>query len=460
MTLPAALSIISASIGLFAALVALGMSSAPGRLDLRWFALCAACAALFNLSNFPATLGVPSETVVLAARLSSLFSSLHAAAWFKYYAAQEQRPMRGWERAIAGGGLLIGALSVIPGVVFSPDTYPRSVPGFDVIYVAPVPTRFGLVAIAYDDVGLAILLARYVWRRARGEREITAQTIALAAVLGGATHDALASAGVLRGPYFLDLSMLVLVVAVGGSLARSFVANARALEVSMHELANANEELVRKERLAAVGELAAVVAQAVWTPLAVVFDAVAALREPGAERDALVTTIQREAERLRDIVSDLLEFARPRPPVFAPAAIEELVRAAVDAACNAVGTWDVTIDAEPAPATCDERLVRRAVLNIVTNALQARDRKGPVVVTVRTERDDILVAVEDDGAGVAAEDRERIFTPFFSKRPTGTGLGLAVVRTSAEAHAGSVTLSDTPDGGATFTLRFPRQPPG
>lgn len=436
------------------------MSSAPGRLDLRWFALCAAFAALFNLSNFPATLGVPSETVFLSSRLSILFSSLHAVAWYKYYAAQEHRPMHRWERVIAGSGLLIGALSVIPGVVLSPDTYPRSVPGFDVTYVAPVPTRFGLVALAYDDVGLAILLARYVWRRARGDREITAQAIALAAVLGGATHDALASAGVSRGPYFLDLSMLVLVIAVGGSLARSFVANARALEVSMHDLADANEELVRKERLAAVGELAAVVAHEIWTPLAVVFNAVAALREPDAERDALITTVQEEAERLRDIVSDLLEFARPRPPVFAPAAIEELVRAAVDAASIALGATDVTVDAEPSPATCDERLVRRAVVNLVTNALQASHRQGPVIVTVRTDGDDVVIEVEDDGSGVAEEDRERIFTPFFSKRPTGTGLGLAVVRASAEAHAGSVTLTDTPGGGATFTLRFPRQRPG
>ena len=434
------------------------MSSAPGRLELRWFALCAAFAAFFCLSNFPATLGVPSATLFLSSRLSILFSGLHAVAWYKYYAAQEHRSMHAWERLIAGGGVLIALLSVIPGVVLSTQTYPRSVPWFDVIYVDTVPTRFGLFALAYDDVGLAILLLRFVARRVRGQREVTAQAIALAAVLVGSMHDALASAGVSPGPYFLDLAMLVLILAVGGSLARSFVANARALEISMHELARANEELVRKERLAAVGELAAVVAHEVRNPLAVVFNAVAALKKQGAERDALLATIQEEAERLRDIVSDLLEFARPRPAVFAPAAIEELVRGAVDAACSAFGTRDVTVEMEPAPAICDERLLRRAAVNLVTNALQAPDRKGPVIVTVRGDENDIVVEVRDDGAGVAAEDRERVFTPFFSKRPNGTGLGLAVVRTSAEAHDGSVTLTDTPGGGATFTLRFPRQP--
>jgi len=97
-------------------------------------------------------------------------------------------------------------------------------------------------------------------------------------------------------------------------------------------------------------------------------------------------------------------------------------------------------------------------VNLVANALQPPDRKGPVIVTVRGDDNDIVVEVRDDGAGVAAEDHERVFTPFFSKSPNGTGLGLAVVRTSAEAHDGSVTLTDTPGGGATFTLRFPRQP--
>ena len=442
---------------MLAALLALGMSTAPGRLDLRWFALCAAFAALFALSNFPATLRVPSEATFLSSRLSILFSSLHAVAWYKYYAAQQHRRMSAWELAIAFGGVLIGVLSIVPGVVLSSTTYPRSVPWFDVIYNDPVPTRFGLVAQAYDDVALAVLLARYVLRRLRGDRECTAQAIALGAVLGGATHDALASAGIFTSPYLLDLSMLLLVLGVGGALTRSFVANARALEASVTKLAQANAELVRKERLAAVGELAAVVAHEVRNPLAVVFNAVASLRKPGAAREPLIAILQEEAERLRDIVSDLLDFARPRPPVFAPAAIDEVTRGAVDAACEVVDRRDVTVDTKPVSLTCDERILRRAIVNLVTNALQAPARHGPVRISLEATPDTVVLAVSDDGAGVAAEDRERIFTPFFTKRPSGTGLGLAVVRACADAHDGTVTLSDTPGGGATFTMRFPRR---
>jgi signal transduction histidine kinase len=115
------------------------------------------------------------------------------------------------------------------------------------------------------------------------------------------------------------------------------------------------------------------------------------------------------------------------------------------------------------PLVCDERLVRQAVINLVTNALQATGRRSAVRVRVERESDrandeeSVLIRVADDGEGVAEELRDRIFTPFFSARPTGTGLGLAVVRSSVEAHGGDVALTTTPGGGATFTIRLPRR---
>ena len=179
-------------------------------------------------------------------------------------------------------------------------------------------------------------------------------------------------------------------------------------------------------------------------------------------RAPCIAIVQEEAERLRDIVSDLLQFARPRPPIFAPAALDEIVRSAVDAACEGIGATpaDVVVELGPVPVSrCDERLVRQAIVNLVTNALQAPERTGPVRVALSRRDAQVAIAVSDDGAGVPAEDRERVFTPFYSTRPTGTGLGLAIVRSAADAHDGTVTLTDTPGGGATFTLRFPGQRP-
>lgn len=454
---------------MLAALLALGMSSAPGRRELRWFALCAALASLFNLSNALVTLGAPLPTVLVASRFSLFFAGLHAVSWFKYSAAQARRRLWLWERLFMGGGVALSLLALVPGVVLESDLLYREVPWLGVTYADAPPTTFGVFAFAYHCAGLSIIFARYLKRLLGGDRTCIAEFVALGALLLGALHDSLASAGIIGDPYICDLAMMVMVLAVGGSLTRSFVASARALEVSSRKLAAAHEELVKRERLAALGELAAVVAHEVRNPLAVVFNATAGLRKaaPGSkDHDALVSIVQEEAERLRDIVSDLLDFARPRPPLFAPVATDELLRSAIEAARGqaGAGAQDITLEIERGiePKSCDERLVRQAVINLVTNALQAPERRGPVRILVETLVDDdglktagLSISVVDDGRGVPSKLRERVFTPFFSTRPSGTGLGLAVVRSSAEAHGGDVVLSDTPGGGATFTLRLP-----
>lgn len=335
MTIPATLSITAALVGLLAALLALGMSSAPGQLELRWFAVIAACASHFNLSNLFVTLAFPFETVLVSSRFCPFFGGLHSAAWFRYHAAQLRRSLSTFEHVFVAAVLVLAFLALVPNVILASTLYTREVPWLHVTYADPPPTRFGLFAFAYQLAGLVLLSTRYVRHRRRAE--FLAPSIAIGAVIAGVAHDGLVSGGFIGGPYLLDLALLVLVLSVGDSLTRSFVANAHALVVSCYELAVAQEELVKRERLAAVGELAAVVAHEVRNPLAVVFNAVAALKKQGAKRDPLLAIIQEEAERLRDIVSDLLEFARPRPAVFAPAAIEELVRGAFDAACSAFG---------------------------------------------------------------------------------------------------------------------------
>lgn len=435
------------------------MAKAPGRSELRWFASITACAALFNLSNVYVTLRAPLAVVLWSSRLCLFFGGLHATAWFPYFAAQTRAPLRRLERAFVAGGVALSFLALVPGAVLANDLYTRTIPWLGETYADPPPTTFGLVAFLYHLAGLVYLFGRYLARWST--RALRASCIACGAIGAGVIHDGLASGGYIADPYLLDLVLLVLVVSISSSLVTSFVANGRALETSLRELAAANAELVKRERLAAIGELAAVVAHEVRNPLAVVFNALASLRKTrdrAADEAALLGILQEEAERLRDIVSDLLEFARPRPPVFADAALDEIARSAVDAACDEVGVPHdavATALAELAPVRCDERLLRQAIVNLVTNALQAPGRRGPVRVRLARDGADVTLAVADDGAGVGDADRERVFTPFYTTRPTGTGLGLAVVRASAEAHDGSVTLGETPGGGATFTLRIP-----
>ena len=466
MTLPAAFSLTSTSVGLMAALLALGMSSAPGWRELRWFALCAAFASLFNLANAPITLPSASiETLLLCSRLNLFFGGLHAATWFVFIAARERRPLSRFEQVVIAIGVLLSSLALIPGAVVQNVVHARPIPWLGATYRDSPPTALGNGAVIYYVACVTYLLARSLHRWRRGDTDARTQALALVFVVFGGIHDGLATADIIRSPYLLDFSLIALVLVVGTSMTTRFVASARQLELSARKLEVAQTQLVAKERLAALGELSAVVAHEVRNPLAVVFNAVASLRraQPGSqEHGKLIDIVQEEAERLRDIVSDLLEFASPRPPVLSPASLDEIVRGAVEAARSVVGCPepDVIVEIATSPEIeCDERLVRQAVLNLVTNALQANGRSGPVRVSIRGEQEDptLTVCVADDGEGVPEEMRERIFTPFFSTRPKGTGLGLAVVRRCAEAHGGKVSFHANGNRGAAFEIELPRR---
>lgn len=235
-------------------------------------------------------------------------------------------------------------------------------------------------------------------------------------------------------------------------------------------LEQAQAELVRQARLATLGELAAVVAHEVRNPLGVVFNAVATLkRYPAADARCheMLELIAAEADRLNRMVGALLELARPPTASFGPTDVAKMVAAAVASARSLVEPSDpVRLEVpRPIPESClDEHLVRQALSNLVCNALQAPGRRGPVAVRAELAGADgpepmLRIHVADDGYGVPPDLAERVFAPFFTTRAAGTGLGLTVALRVAEAHRGTVTLSTTPGGGATFALEIPFVPP-
>jgi signal transduction histidine kinase len=102
-------------------------------------------------------------------------------------------------------------------------------------------------------------------------------------------------------------------------------------------------------------------------------------------------------------------------------------------------------------------MIRRAVLNLVLNALDAMPDGGQLVVTSYDGPNAFELEVADSGPGISEQHRRRLFEPFYSTKDTGTGLGLAIVEHVAQAHGGTVTVANCPEGGASFTLRFPRR---
>ncbi len=239
------------------------------------------------------------------------------------------------------------------------------------------------------------------------------------------------------------------------------------LKKSYDELAQTQAALVKHERLAALGELAAVMAHEVRNPLGVIFNSLTSLKrlaDANPDAELLLQIISEEADRLNRIVGDLLDFARPYEALTKPIALEPIIAGAVDAAVAAMpGSSSrvvIQFPAELPQFQLDAHLVRQVFINLVVNALQAMPTQAGTV-TVRAlpeEREGQLwarVEVRDEGVGIAAETAERIFEPFFTTKATGTGLGLAVVKRIVDAHHGEVTVQSRPTGGTTFTVRLP-----
>jgi signal transduction histidine kinase len=238
------------------------------------------------------------------------------------------------------------------------------------------------------------------------------------------------------------------------------------LKKSYDELGRAQAELVRHERLAALGELAAVMAHEVRNPLGVIFNSLTTLKRllhPTGDAEMLLNMVGEEADRLNRIVGDLLDFVRPYELVKNPIAVTPIILSAVDVATQSLGHGPrvvTELGRELPPFPVDGPLLRQALVNLIINALQATPRGGgEVVVRARVDANHggpaLIIEVEDRGPGLSPRAAEKMFQPFFTTKATGTGLGLAVVKRIVDAHLGEVTARPRDGGGTVFSVRLP-----
>jgi two-component system sensor histidine kinase FlrB len=224
--------------------------------------------------------------------------------------------------------------------------------------------------------------------------------------------------------------------------------------------------LSRHQRLAALGEMAATLAHQIRTPLsaALLYASNAANPALGAvRRDELLNRAIGCLHNLEQLVSDMLGFARGATASDAPVALADISLAVSDAAQALVhpGQQLSVAESPPSAVVCGNReALVGAVLNLVSNALQAGGSSAAVRVDSRLDGRTAEIRVVDNGPGVTPALRQRIFEPFFTSRAEGTGLGLAVVRSVAEAHGGEIRVEsadsrDTEFHGACFVLRLP-----
>jgi two-component system sensor histidine kinase PilS (NtrC family) len=231
---------------------------------------------------------------------------------------------------------------------------------------------------------------------------------------------------------------------------------------------------LRAQRLEAVAELSASLAHEIKNPLASIRSAVEQLAaRPQANDDdrTLGRLIVRESDRLSRLLTEFLDFARVRATRFERVDIGAVARGATDLAAahpNHTEIVDVICNTPLTPLYIegDEDLLHRAVFNLALNALQASPDRGRVQVDVTRaapeqipmgvgfENGAVAIKVEDDGAGIPSSIRDRMFDPFITTKPGGSGLGLPVVHRAIESHHG-VVLVDTSDEGTRFTVLLP-----
>jgi signal transduction histidine kinase len=237
--------------------------------------------------------------------------------------------------------------------------------------------------------------------------------------------------------------------------------------------ARAEAALRRRDRLSAMGELAATVAHEVRNPLNAIAMSAQRLRreypasasttsdEDRLELASLLGIVESETRRIDEIVRQFLEFARPPALVPREVSLDDEIRVVVDAAASLAATHEVTLvvgSASGGVATVDPGLLRQAIDNIVRNAVEATPAGGRVTVSAGATAADRWIEVSDSGEGIPAEQLPKIFDLYFTTKANGTGVGLAVTQQIVSAHGGTIEVDSTPGAGTRMTIRLPRVP--
>jgi len=236
------------------------------------------------------------------------------------------------------------------------------------------------------------------------------------------------------------------------------------LERARSESERLHARLSEAERLATTGELAAGMAHEIRNPLAAIVNATALLTDEAGltseERAVTVGAIRTEARRLNRILSDFLRFARPQAARRAPGDIREVVQhvsALIRDDRSRASRVDVKVAVDPAVPrfTFDRDQMTQVLWNVALNGVQAMNGRGRLSVDVAREDTHVALAVSDTGPGIPHEVLPRVFEPFYSGKPNGSGLGLTIAERIVAAHGGRIEIDSPPGGGTRVTLRFP-----
>jgi two-component system, NtrC family, sensor kinase len=251
---------------------------------------------------------------------------------------------------------------------------------------------------------------------------------------------------------------------------KEFAEVAAAFNQMTESLAVQREQIIRTEKLASVGQLAAGVAHEIGNPLAAILGYVDILRSeaagkgdlPVAERQDALDRVKAETQRIHRIIRELLEFSRPsheEPVATDPLRVVQSAQALLAPQARFRGVKVVTAGPEPWPEVMvSPGRLAQVLVNLLMNSADAMGGKGSIVVACEAVDGKARLTITDEGPGVPAENRRKIFDPFFTTKPVGqgTGLGLSVSRSIVESFGGTLDLAPpAPGQGAQFVLELP-----
>jgi signal transduction histidine kinase len=241
-------------------------------------------------------------------------------------------------------------------------------------------------------------------------------------------------------------------------------------QVALHEKANEalrsnQERLLRAERLSTMGRMAALLAHEIRTPLVSIGGFARRLLRacPGGDpRYEEMRIIVSEVARLERLVMEVLGYSKMAKPTTAACDANALIESVVNNMREEIERNLVTVKLELAPnlqpAVLDDAQVRQALLNLVNNALDAMPYGGALTISTSADAEFLDIGVHDTGMGILKEHWDKMFTPFFTTKSAGTGLGLVIVSQVVDNHQGSLRFESQPGKGTSFYLRFPFSP--
>ena len=234
------------------------------------------------------------------------------------------------------------------------------------------------------------------------------------------------------------------------------------LQRAYDELRGTVDQLLLADRHASLGQMSAAIVHEIRNPLGAIRGAAEAIESivpREHEKAEFLTIIKREVERLNGLVTDFLNFARPRSPELLPTPPHEIVESVVKLANKQAEQARVKIVVDVADSLpfvlMDAEKMKQVLLNLILNAIEAMPEGGRLTISAKQQAEELSLAVRDTGKGIDPAVREKLFSPFVTTKTRGTGLGLAIAHRLVEQHGGQIEAANVENGGALIHIRLP-----